>query len=37
MSSDDVTAAYNDGILEIRVPLPDAGNAATTKVPVQRG
>ena len=37
VSRDAVTASYNDGILEIRVPLPDAGNDAATKVPIRRG
>lgn len=33
---DDVSATYDDGILEIRVPLPDAGDDAATKIPIQR-
>ena len=35
-SQDNVTATYNDGVLEVRVPVPEAGPAAT-KVPISRG
>lgn len=34
----DVTASYRDGILEIRVPAPEAGSApALTRIPIARG
>jgi HSP20 family protein len=33
----DVSATYKDGILEVRVPLPEQPEASVTKVPVSRG
>lgn len=33
---EDVKATYNDGILQVRVPLPKAKAPTTTKVPVVR-
>ncbi|MCW2622715.1 MAG: heat shock protein Hsp20 [Frankiales bacterium] len=33
-TADDVTATYKDGILEVRVPIPEAGTAAS-KVTIQ--
>lgn len=35
-SQDDVTATYNDGVLEVRVPVPESGSTST-KVPISRG
>lgn len=35
-SGDDVAAAYKDGILEVRVPLPEREGTATKKVPVAK-
>ena len=35
-SADDVKASYEDGILEVRIPV-DKAEAAKTKVPVKRG
>lgn len=35
-SQDNVTARYHDGVLEIRVPVPESG-PSTTKVPISRG
>jgi HSP20 family protein len=32
----DVTATYKDGVLEVRVPLPDQGEAAASKIPITR-
>ncbi len=34
---DDIEASYADGILRIRVPLPDAGPVEAKKVPIGRG
>ncbi|TLM73593.1 Hsp20/alpha crystallin family protein [Pseudarthrobacter sp. NamB4] len=34
----DVTASYKDGVLEVRAPLPDKGQAETSsKIPITRG
>ncbi len=33
---DDVTATYNDGVLEVRVPVPEVG-PSSKKVPISRG
>ena len=35
-TEDDVTATYNDGILEVRIPI-DTEEAAARKIPVTRG
>ncbi|MCC3274664.1 Hsp20/alpha crystallin family protein [Arthrobacter sp. zg-Y20] len=35
-SQDDVTASYNDGVLEVRVPVPEVG-PSSKKVPISRG
>ena len=35
-NQDDITASYNDGILEVRLPLPEAEPTAR-KVPISRG
>ena len=35
-SRDNVTASYHDGVLEVRVPVPEAGSSST-KVPISRG
>ncbi len=34
---DDVKATYNDGILEVRLPVKDEEKSAVVKVPVSRG
>jgi HSP20 family protein len=34
-TADDVKASYNDGILEVRIPV-DVGKAEATKIPIQR-
>jgi len=34
---DDVSASYNDGILEVRVPVPKAAISEATKVSVKHG
>jgi HSP20 family protein len=36
-SEDDVSATYNDGVLEVRVPLGEAPAPQARKVPVSRG
>jgi HSP20 family protein len=36
-SEADIQATYKDGILEIRVPVPQAAAAEPTKIPVSRG
>ncbi|MGY4541331.1 HSP20 family molecular chaperone IbpA [Arthrobacter sp. UYNi723] len=33
----EVKASYTDGILEIRVPLPEQGTPENRKVPISRG
>jgi HSP20 family protein len=34
---DDVRASYNDGVLEVRIPVPEESAVTTRKVPVLRG
>jgi HSP20 family protein len=36
-ASEDVTASYANGILEVRVPCPEKAEPAPHKVPVQKG
>jgi HSP20 family protein len=36
-SDSDITAAYKDGILEVRVPMPEQPAAAVKKVPISHG
>ncbi len=36
VSEDDVKATYGDGVLEIRVPLPDGHDSLTKKIPVTK-
>lgn len=36
-SDEDITATYTDGILEVRVPLPEAPKETVTKVPIAHG
>lgn len=33
----DIAASYNDGVLEIRIPVPDEGAATSRKIPISRG
>ena len=37
VSQDDIRASYTDGILEVRVPLPEESAAGSRKVRVSRG
>jgi HSP20 family protein len=37
VQQDDVRATYNDGVLEVRIPVPDESPASARKVPVVRG
>lgn len=37
VNQDDISASYNDGILEVRVPLPEEPAAGGRKVRVSRG
>ena len=37
VNADDIKASYNDGVLEVRVPLPKETKGSATKVPVSRG
>jgi HSP20 family protein len=37
VKEDDIKATYNDGILEVRVPLPKGKQAAAKKISVNRG
>jgi len=36
-SDEDIAASYKDGILEVRVPLPEESKGSATKVPVTHG
>ena len=33
----DIKASYNDGVLEVRIPVPDQAEATTRKIPITRG
>ncbi|APX04215.1 Hsp20/alpha crystallin family protein [Arthrobacter sp. QXT-31] len=33
----DIRASYNDGVLEVRIPVPDDPTGASRKIPVARG
>lgn len=37
VSSDDITASYKDGVLEIRAPMAEEKKPPVTKVPIARG
>jgi HSP20 family protein len=37
VSESDITATYRDGILEIRIPVPERAKAAPTKIEVRKG
>lgn len=37
VSADDITAEYKDGILEVRVPLPEKTDKPVARIPVQKG
>ena len=37
VQQDDVRASYNDGVLEVRIPVPEESAPSTRKVPVVRG
>jgi HSP20 family protein len=37
VEQNDVDASYTDGVLEIRVPIPDEATAQSRKIPVSRG
>jgi HSP20 family protein len=37
VSEGDIRATYDDGILEVRIPLPEETAAASRKIPVSRG
>jgi HSP20 family protein len=37
VNPDDIKASYQDGVLEVRVPVPQETKEAATKVPVTRG
>lgn len=36
VNEDDVQASYRDGVLEVRVPVPDQASSSARKVPVSR-
>lgn len=36
-TAEDIAATYNDGVLEVRIPVPEQPKSATTKVAVTRG
>jgi HSP20 family protein len=33
----DIRASYNDGVLEVRIPIPEGAEAASRKIPITRG
>ena len=33
----DLRATYNDGVLEVRIPVPEQPDSATRKIPITRG
>jgi HSP20 family protein len=33
----DIRASYNDGVLEVRIPVPDDAGGASRKIPITRG
>jgi HSP20 family protein len=33
----DIRASYDDGVLEVRIPVPDDAQAAARKIPITRG
>jgi len=37
ISQDEVQASYQDGVLEVRVPIPDEPRTSTRKIPITRG
>ena len=37
VEQNDISAAYTDGVLEVRVPVPDEGTTQSRKIPVSRG
>ena len=37
VDQNDVRASYNDGVLEVRVPVPEESEAGSRKIPITRG
>jgi HSP20 family protein len=37
VSQDDIRASYQDGVLEIRVPVPEERDSRSRKIPIARG
>jgi len=37
VSESDIRATYDDGVLEVRIPLPENAGTASRKIPVSRG
>ena len=37
VNQDDVRASYNDGVLEVRIPISDEPNSPTRRIPITRG
>ncbi|MBT2522953.1 Hsp20/alpha crystallin family protein [Arthrobacter sp. ISL-28] len=37
VDENDIRASYNDGVLEVRIPVPDEAAAASRKIPITRG
>ena len=37
VDENDIRASYNDGVLEVRIPVPDESAAASRKIPITRG
>jgi HSP20 family protein len=37
VNEQDVRAAYNDGVLEVRIPIPEGSGSESRKIPITRG
>ncbi len=37
VQQDDVRASYNDGVLEVRIPVPEEPPSGSRKIPIARG
>ncbi|MDQ1483552.1 MAG: hypothetical protein QOF35_1628, partial [Actinomycetota bacterium] len=37
VNQDDVQAAYNEGVLQVRIPIPEKPVSAARKIPITRG
>jgi HSP20 family protein len=37
VTAQELRASYNDGVLEVRIPIPEEPDSATRKIPITRG